>query len=186
MSKPVVYLRSECFLNIIFGAIDTGKKECLGVLFGREDKRSGSKLVIENVCEIQSVCKRTNCASHHSRASADRINKLIECAPEAFPFLGYFHSHPQWSSKERHYPGLSEGDFDALKRSNAKLEIIVDIGRASGSCPWMVRQNGAIVGRLANWRFALHAYNITGDTWQKLKLKVDPGVFLKLRKPTEK
>ena len=32
MTKPVVYLRAECFFSIIFGAIDTGKKECLNAL----------------------------------------------------------------------------------------------------------------------------------------------------------
>ena len=186
MTKPVVYLRAECFFSIIFGAFDTGKKECLGILFGREDNRSGNKLIVENVCEIQSITKRTSGKAWHSKASADRIDKLLECAPAAFPFIGYFHSHTQWSSRESHYPLLSEGDFEDLKTSGAKLEIIVDIGKASGSCPWTLRQNGAIVGRLANWRVALHAYNIEGDTWQKLKLKVDPSVFLKLRRPTEK
>ena len=187
MRHPVVYLSSQSFLSILFAAVDTGKRECLGIMFGREDNRSGSKLIIQHVCAIQSVSRRTPCSTEQSQASHLRIQKMIACAPRAFNFIGYFHSHPQWSAKEKHYPMPSKSDLQSCLDVESKVEIIVDIGRTKDGYPWLVREGGAVVGRVANWRFVLHAYRAYRDgdriVSEQLKLRVDPHVFLTLRHP---
>ncbi len=181
----IVHLSKESFFSIVLAAIEAGKYECCGILYGR--KRGERRIDVDFACALQMPVTRTSGCFYESPPADARISALQECAPRAYRYLGNFHSHPKWFKYEAHTPKLSRSDAKNILENKARIEILVDIGQARGGCPWQMRQSGSIAGRVANWRLVMYAYRVFPyhDVFisEQLPLRVSRSALAMLRRP---
>lgn len=98
---PAVYLKKDVLFIMILAAIETFRKECAGILFGYKPTSERNYYIVTNAIAIQDVKSRTNNGVEQRNRSARKMNAIFEKAPELYPKIGEFHSHPEGKKKRK-------------------------------------------------------------------------------------
>jgi proteasome lid subunit RPN8/RPN11 len=180
LGKPAVYLNRDAFRELLFAAVETGQKECLGILFGWEVEKGGHKIVVSGISGFQSLVRRKNTEVVHSQAAHNRIQDFMASAPSEYQQVGHFHSHCEWMNFPSS-PEMSKGDIDNVVRTESKIEIIILIAKRKRgqNIRWSAREDGGVEGTTGKWSLGLHAYQVAispdgSRRAEKLNLVVSP------------
>lgn len=168
MELSAVHIMREPVLTMIARAIETGRRECLGELFGKVPAGIRKDFLVSHASALRMFRWHRKRRLTQDRAAADRLFALMQERPRAYPRIGFFHSHPQWSAKipDTTLSELSAEDVAAMIELGTAIEIIVAVGAGvARESAWAVREDGSISGPVLGRRVSLHAYRlIAGDS----------------------
>lgn len=167
MDPPTVYIEKEPFLNMVWSAIESFNRECLGYMFGKCPTKDHNFFVVENAVNIQLARVRKNMEVQQSRASSNRTEGVVEKYGRLYPFIGDFHSHPEWHKRKR-LAVPSEQDKKAMIQDNIKLSIIIKISTINKErLLWENISSGGVHGSLDKYKFHLNAFSMISDKSSK-------------------
>lgn len=154
-----VHIRKEAFLTILWTAVETFKKECLGAILGYTPSPKKDYFLITDAIPFQGIKKRLNTQVTQSERSNARWNEFwykISTHPQR---LGIFHSHPEWGPHQP-LPIMSAYDIEDMQKQKNPLEIIVCISsyKKRGFIPWELLEDGSVQGSLATFNFRVNAF----------------------------
>lgn len=176
MDLPVVYIEQEPMKNMVWSAVEVFNRECLGFVFGRKPSKKYNSFVIENAVNIQMATRR-NLEVKQSKTSSDRMDAIIDKYGGLYPFIGDFHSHPEWRTHKR-LADLSEDDVKSMKEDKICLSIIIKISSINKDRPiWGNVSGGGIQGSLDRYKFHINAFTMLGD------FSSQNSVMLEIRAP---
>lgn len=181
-----VHIRKEAFLIMLWAAVETFKKECMGVILGSAPSPGRDHFWISDVIPFQGIEKRLNTKVVQSGRSNARWNEFwgrLQFRPKR---LGLFHSHPEWGS---HKPPseMSDKDTKDMKEQKSPLEIIICISsRGKGSyLHWELLEDGSIQGSIASFNFRVNAFTLVseGERVEPARIQiVSPAALRKLNR----
>lgn len=179
MDPPIVYIEKEPFLNMVWSAIESFNRECLGFLFGKKLSKDYNSFVIENAVNIQLARVRKNLEVQQSKASSNRTDAIVKKYGKLYPFIGDFHSHPEWH-KHKRLALPSDQDKEAMKKDKIDLSIIIKISSVNKDRPiWENASGGGIHGSLDKYKFHINAFSMipdgSGET-QTLEVKAQSAI----------
>ena len=158
MDPPFVYIEKESFLNMVWSAIEPFNRECLGLLFGKKPSKNRNNFVVENAINVQLARVRKNLKVQQSHASSNRVDEITDKYPKLFPFIGDFHSHPEWRQNKR-VALPSDQDKEAIFKDKIDLSIIIKISSINKDRPtWETIPGSGISGSLGRYKFHINAF----------------------------
>lgn len=172
MDPPIVYIEKEPFLNMVWSAIETFNRECLGFVFGKKPSKSRNYFTVENVVNIQLAKVRKNLKVHQSQAGSDRVDKVVNKYPKLFPFIGDFHSHPEWRQHKR-LALPSDQDKESMLKDQIDLSIIIKISSINKDRPiWETVPEGGVNGSLDRYKFYINAFGLMVGSSREKEIKM--------------
>ncbi|MDO8504585.1 MAG: Mov34/MPN/PAD-1 family protein [Candidatus Liptonbacteria bacterium] len=171
MNSPEVYVEKEPFFNMVLAAIETGKRECLGIVFGRKPGRNRNYFHVTNATAIQCVRRRSNKEVEQTDLSSKNIAPLL-ASGSPMRFLGDFHSHPDWGGHKAPF-GMSEGDVKNMADAGNYLEFIILISSVDKERgPWEALSDGSVRGFLTKRSIGLSVYMLQDVDGKKKPIKL--------------
>jgi proteasome lid subunit RPN8/RPN11 len=172
---PTVYVHRNAFETMIAASVETFKRECFGVVFGRAPTKSRQYFIITNVSPMQ-CSKRFNTRIEGHARSERRLNKFYERMPPSSRPLGNFHSHTEWGDT-RYKAAMSAADLLSMMRAEAKIEFIIAISsRKKGKDEWRANDDGSVAGSFGsghyNYNFSMHAYVIEEQKDESVSVRI--------------
>jgi len=160
MDPPIVYIEKETFLDMLFASVDTFRKECFGYILGSKPTRNNNCFKIVNVITVASTIKRANKEVRISKGCHERINKIFDKYPKEYPYIGWFHSHPEWGS----IPGsheMSDDDIQETIHSQSDVAVVIKISsRRRERLDWVLKTDGGIRGTFSDYVVDVNMYRI--------------------------
>lgn len=170
MDPPYVYIENEPLLDVILASIETFKRECLGLLFGRVPSRTRNYFHITNAVNIQLAKKRKNTEIEQSHISEEKIREMCSQYPRLYPLIGDFHSHPEWGQYRRE-AAMSDTDIEDMRKRREELKvcIVVKISLINKErVVWESTNDDGIKGSLAKYKFHINAIRLDGDDKEEI------------------
>jgi proteasome lid subunit RPN8/RPN11 len=171
MDLPEVYIEKEPFLNMVVAALETGKRECLGIVCGRKPGRNRNYFHITNAAGFGCVRRRSNTEVEQSKLGFKNIAPLFT-SDSPLQLLGDFHSHPEWGGHRRSSE-LSEHDIRHMIDDEDDLGIVIlrsSVVKDRG--PWEALSDGSVRGFITKKNVSLHAYMLVQEDGEKKSLKL--------------
>ena len=166
---------------MLLAAVETFPNECMGTLFGSLPACKKYHLITGAV-PIQLAEQRTNDTFRQSTHSTEQLDSLISKAPELYPTLGSFHSHPEGEEKIKTLLELaamseaSKTDRKNMRRTEEKIMIIVTLSSGKKLVDeWQsdyANNEGWIMGRLGDYNFYITAHMLLKKKGKKKKGKI--------------
>ena len=160
---PKVHVNKEAFFVMAWAAVETFKKECLGLLLGYGPTELYNYYLITGATPFQSVRRRSNTEVIQSERGFDRLNRFFsELKSMKTQYLGDFHSHPEWGERKP-FVDMSDIDIKSMSDEGHNLEIIIGISsRRKGQIVWEVLPDGSVKGSIDRYNFHFNAYTLVG------------------------
>ena len=175
MEIPLVYMAQKAVMNMIYCAMETDRRECMGDLFGRIPGGTRKDFLVDNAISLALLDRRMNRGLEQNKPAAGRLGDLRRVLPRAFPLIGYFHSHSQFrkTHKTGELSDMAGTDISTLD-AFGYLGIIIAINRSAKDFPWEVAPDGTIGASLLGRNISIHAYRLLkegeGKVPQKLRI----------------
>ncbi len=170
MDPPYVYIEKEPLLDMVLASIETFRRECLGLLFGRTPSRTRNYFHITNTVNIQMVRKRKNKEIEQNKTSAEKIREVCSQYPNLYPLIGDFHSHPEWGRCRREAT-MSDADLEDMRKRREELKVCLVIKVSlinKERVVWEPVGGGGIRGSLAKYKFHINAIRLIGDDKEEI------------------
>lgn len=181
MDPPYVYIEKEPLLDMVLASIETFRRECLGLLFGRTPSRTRNYFHITNAVNIQLARKRKNKEIEQSKISEEKIREMCGQYPRLYPLIGDFHSHPEWGQYRR-VATMSDTDLEDMRKRRDELKVclVVKISLINKErVVWEPASDGGIKGSLAKYKFHINAIRLGGDDKEEI-LEIQAPSALKI------
>ena len=163
MVLPAVYVECEPFFNMLAAAVETFKRECLGLVFGLPPTSVKNFFWVTNILPLQCTRVRKNKEVEQSKRSSQALGKFFKEAGSMYSRLGHFHSHPEWG-EFKGGPNLSQADITNMASEKSVLDFLIVISsRRKGFAPWKTQENGSVAGSLGHFNFLINAYTLERD-----------------------
>ena len=172
MALPTVHIRKEAFLVMIWAAIETFKKECLGFLLGYPPTAENNFYFVTDAVPFQKVQRRSNSKVNLSVRADNAFKKFISDIGGVYPkYLGDFHSHPEWGD---FHPSVDMSGEDLIEfaKTPEPLEFIIGVStRKKGKAIWESLPDGSIKGSFGKFNLHFNVFTLQkGIVPQKLRI----------------
>ena len=184
MDPPYVYIEKEPLLDMVLASVETFKRECLGLLFGRASSRTRNYFHITNVVNIQLARKRKNKEIEQSKISEEKIKEMCSQYPRLYPVIGDFHSHPEWGQCRRQAT-MSDADLEDMKKRREELKVclVIKISLINKErVVWEPVGDGGVRGSLAKYKFHINAIRLGDDDKEEILEIQAPSALKALNK----
>lgn len=163
-----VRIMKDALLSMLFAAIETFPKECLGTIFGKRPTRKKKYHLITNAIPIQLVTCRKNNEVEQDDYGKKQLRSIIAKAPKLYPALGSFHSYPEGRKKIKtefdiaEMSEISKADKKSMRKDKEEIAIIITVSYKKKLLEkWhsnRVETEGWIEGRLGRYNLYITAH----------------------------
>ena len=164
MALPTVHIRKEAFLVMVWAAIETFRKECLGFLLGYPPTAEKNFYNITDAVPFQKVRRRSNLEVTLSDRADARFKNFISGIDSVYPkYLGDFHSHSEWGNYTP-MSDMSEEDLKQFAKTSEPLEFIIGISaRKKGRAVWELLTDGSVKGSFSKFNLHFNVYTLVSE-----------------------
>ncbi len=158
---PTVHIRKEALFIMIWSALETFKKECLGFVLGYRPTPKRNYFLVTDATSFTSMKKLLNTGVELTKRTDKRFKAFISLIHPIYPkYLGDFHSHSEWG-KLKSPPEMSDRDLEQFKKYNWPLEFIIGISsRRKGQATWEILPDGGIKGSFNSFNFHINVFSL--------------------------
>ncbi len=177
MDPPIVYIETLPFEDMILSAVESFRRECLGLLRGSLPSRRRNYFVITDVVAIQLAKKRKNKEVDQSQGGKKRMNKIFNRYPKLYGVIGDFHSHPEWGQYRRE-TAPSDDDIAEMIREKIPLGVIINISILNKErILWHTCSDGGVKGSLGDYKLHIRVFRILPNgKEQSLQIEAAPAL----------
>ncbi len=164
MSQMTVHIRKEAFVVMVWSAIETSHKECLGFVLGSPPTTKRNSYYITDAVPYQHMKRRSNTEVELNDKADRRFNKwFVQLeASSRLKYLGNFHSHPGWGGFFCEPGTMSEYDTEKFIRegkAGIDLKFIIDVtSRKRGCASWETLDDGGVKGSLGHYNIRISVF----------------------------
>lgn len=164
MSQATVHIRKEAFIIMVWSAIETSHKECLGFVLGSSPTATRNFYFVTDAVPYQCMKRRSNTEVELSDKASRRFNRWsvqLETSSR-LKYLGNFHSHPGWGGFLCEPGTMSECDIEKFiqeGKDGLGLKFIIDVtSRKRGCALWEIVDDGSVKGSLGHYNIRVCAF----------------------------
>lgn len=145
-----VELSKIAFLGILASALETYKRETIGLLFGSKSK----KIIRVKLAFPPQTAKRFFARAEITSKAEKRLISIFQNFAH-MKLLGFFHSHPEWGDIMGETK-LSEDDINSLEVG--EIEIVISINKTKRNYEWHYNLDKTLSGTVDHYFFKMACY----------------------------